>query len=91
MSQDKIAKIREKIDEADKLIIKSLAIRLSLMEEVAKCKDPDNIRDFKREIEIKENITLWAKKNNIDPDFIKDLYVKIMAENLKKLKEILQK
>ena len=91
MSLDKIAKIRQKIDEVDREIIHSLAKRRSLIEKIANFKDPNNIRDLKREKEIIKNITTVAKKNKLEETFIKNLYKKIMAEDLKQIKNILKK
>jgi len=75
----------------DREIIHSLAKRRSLIEKIANFKDPYNIRDLKREKEIIENITTVARKNKLEETFIKDLYKKIMAGDLKQIKNILQK
>lgn len=91
MSLDKIAKIRQKIDEVDREIIHSLAKRRSLIEKIANFKDPNNIRDLKREKEIIKNITTVAKENKLEETFIKNLYKKIMVGDLKQIKNILQK
>jgi chorismate mutase len=91
MSLDKIAKIRQKIDEVDREIIHSLAKRRSLIEKIANFKDPNNIRDLKREKEIIKNISTVAKENKLEETFIKDLYKKIMTGDLKQIKNILKK
>ncbi|MFA6466487.1 MAG: chorismate mutase [Patescibacteria group bacterium] len=79
------------MDKVDREIIHSLAKRRSLIEKIANFKDPYNIRDLKREKEIIENITTVARKNKLEETFIKDLYKKIMAGDLKQIKNILQK
>lgn len=91
MSSDNINKIRTKIDLADKQIIKALALRFDLIRDIANFKKSDTIYDASREVEIMSNIKKQAKTENLDPDFIKNIYKQILKESKKQLKYIWQK
>ncbi|MFA6307643.1 MAG: chorismate mutase [Patescibacteria group bacterium] len=91
MPKDKLAKIRQKIDLADKNIIDALASRFSLLKEIATFKDINKIYDSKREKQILKNVKQKAIDNDLDPKFIKNLYLEILKESKQHLKNILQK
>ena len=91
MSDDKIAKIRKKIDQADAQIIDALAFRLELIQEIANYKKIEAIHDAQREKELITKAIILAEQKNIDPEFIKNLYTEILNNSKKEIKNILQK
>jgi len=91
MPVDKIAKIRQEIDKNDSVIIKTLAKRQILITKIAHFKDPKQIRDLEREKEIIANASSLAKKNNLDPKFIENLYKLILKQSKQEIKKLLQK
>jgi chorismate mutase len=91
MSDNKIAKIRQKIDKADQDIVAALAVRAALIKEVAEFKDFDKIEDSEREENILKTVKNLAENNKLNPEFVKELYVQILNESNKQIKNILQK
>ena len=91
MSKAKIAKIRKEIDLADKHIISALTTRFKLLNKIADFKSINKIYDPQRERQILKNIKQEAIDNNLNPRFIKNLYLEILKESKKQLKNILQK
>lgn len=91
MPLDKIAKIRQKIDEVDQQIINTLALRHNLIKQIANFKDPEKIQDSKREKQIIAGVIDLGEQKNLDSKFIKKLYIQILSESKKQIKNILKK
>ncbi|MCD4761303.1 chorismate mutase [bacterium] len=86
-----IIKIREQINAADRQIINALALRANLIKKISKYKNIRQIRDIKREVEIIENVSLWAEKKGLNVKLIQKLYTGMLFENRKLIRNILKK
>lgn len=77
--------IRKQIDTIDKNIIKLLGKRLKLAVKISKFKEKKGlpILDKKREAEMIEEFEKIAKKERVDPKFIKKLWEDIFKESRK--------
>ncbi|MFA7057794.1 MAG: chorismate mutase [Candidatus Cloacimonadales bacterium] len=74
--------IRRKIDEIDAEIIKLLGKRMELA--VATKHLKTGVEDLSREAVIISKLTVLAKHNNLDAEFIKRVYKEIFNESKKR-------
>ena len=79
---DKITKIRKQIDRIDLVIITALAERMSLMPEIAEFKKENNVPVFqeKREQEIMARLKKIAKEQDLDEDFVEEIFLSTFNE-----------
>ena len=75
--QDKLIKLRHKIDEIDLEIARLIEKRVEIVREIGKLKIERDmkIRDMERENEILENV---SKSTILDKDFIRELFARII-------------
>ena len=79
-----LKKLRKKIDEIDKEIIKCLARRFKVARKIGELKFKKNLplRDLKREKELLKKRKEWARKNYLSPSFIDKIFRLIIKEVL---------
>jgi len=80
-----IKKLREQIDEIDKKLLKILSERFRVTQRVGEYKKRHKLPalDKKREKEIFQKRELLAKKLNLDPLLVKQIFT-LIIENVKK-------
>lgn len=80
--------VRKELNHYDNMIKNMLNLRMALIPIVADIKIKNNMPFFqeKREEEIYKNIEIFAKKNGIDSNFVKEIY-QLMIANAIKLEE----
>ncbi|MCD6284257.1 chorismate mutase [bacterium] len=80
-----IKKLREQIDEIDKKLLRILAERFRVTQRVGEYKKRHKLPalDKKREKEIFQKRELLAKKLNLDPLLVKQIFT-LIIENVKK-------
>ena len=88
-----IKKIREKIDGVDQKILDLISERFNLLPDILKYKVDNNlpIQDKDREKEILRNKTKKALALGISPNFVRNLFKKILAESVRIQKENFKK
>jgi chorismate mutase len=88
-----LAALRSEIDDQDHRLIQILAKRRDLARRIMQVKIAEGraFRDDDRVREIVETRTSWAKKENLDTDFIAELFQSLMDGNIKFEEEKLQK
>jgi len=79
---DKIQKIRKQIDRIDMVIITALAERMSVMPDIAEHKKEHDIPIFqeKREQEIMARLKSIAKDQDLNEDFVEEIFLSIFNE-----------
>jgi len=84
--------LRKKIDAVDYKIIKLLGSRFEITKKVGKYKKEKKLNscDPKREIQMIEARTKWAKEINLNPKFIIKLFKNIIAEVKKEHQKIIK-
>lgn len=82
---DKLDKIRQKLDKTDRKIIDALAKRQELIRDVSELKitDRKHIRDFEREEELLEKITRLAREAGLDRYFAEELFKDIIHHSVR--------
>ncbi len=80
-----LAKCREIIDEADKVLLQALGSRFKAVEQVGKIKHRNQMPLFQkaRWEEVVENRLKLAKKQKVNPDFTKSLLKLIHREAIR--------
>ncbi len=88
-----LKEIREHLDRLDELLVLILAERQSFISKVAEYKLRNNIEIHqpKREKEIIERKIEIAKQKGLNPEFIEDLFERIIEESKRIQKEIMFK
>jgi len=88
-----IKKLREQIDEIDKKLLKTLAERFKVTQRVGEYKKRHKLPalDKKREKEIFQKRELLAKKLNLDPLLVKQIFTLIIKNVKKRHREIKKK
>lgn len=88
---DNLEKLRKEIDKIDQKIIDDIATRTNIIFEIAKYKARNNIVvvDEKREAEVIKKNRALARENNMEEDFIEELYKIIIAycRNIQKIRK----
>ena len=76
---------REQIDEIDREIVALLTKRLGIVKSIADYKKKNNLQvlDKKREKVVLEEKLNLAQKNNLDEEFVVDIFEKIMEQSKK--------
>jgi len=79
-----LKKLRKKIDQIDKEIVRHLSRRFKITEKVGKLKFKKNLplRDLKRERELLKKRKDWAKKYRLSPFLIDKIFHLIIKEVL---------
>jgi chorismate mutase len=74
---------RKKIDEIDAEIVEILARRMKVVDELIDYKKNKNmdIFDQERELQIISNVRKIAERENLDPDFIEEIFSKILEKS----------
>ena len=77
--------VRKELNSYDNMIKNMLTLRMSLIPIVADIKIKNNMPFFqgKREEEIYKNIEIFAEKNGIDSNLVKEIYKLIIANAIK--------
>lgn len=81
----KLDGVREELNQYDAMIKNMLTLRMALIPIVADIKIENNMPFFqgKREEEIYRNIEIFANKNGIDSNLVKQIYQLIIAHAIK--------
>lgn len=89
----KAEELRQKMDVADREIIEALARRMALVEELTEYKKENNVKilQLDRWQEIFSSRPEWAKKLNVNPKFVAELYKLIHVESIRRQTEIMQR
>ncbi len=76
---------REQIDEIDREIVALLTKRFGIVKSIADYKKKNNLQilDKKREKVVLEEKLNLAQKNNLDEEFVVDIFEKIMEQSKK--------
>jgi chorismate mutase len=84
-----IPQLRKEIDKTDLEIIKQLKKRNKIIQEIGLIKKRNNmkIEDKKREKEQQQKIQELAKKNKINPDFLKKIFKLIITNSKEQQKQ----
>jgi chorismate mutase len=79
---NKMEKIRKQIDRIDLVLITALAERMSLMPEIAEYKKANNIPIYqeKREEEVMKRLKKIANEQNLDEDFVEEIFLSVFNE-----------
>ncbi len=87
----KLEELRERINSIDHDLIETLATRKKVIEEIGRHKKENNITIFQlnRWKEIVETRPEWAKKENVSPELVEEIYKLIHAESIKVQTKIL--
>lgn len=77
----KLEELRKEIDEIDRQWIDLLSKRISIAKQIALVKQQQKLSlyDQKREKQMKEEGCMFAKKRNLQPQFIDELFDRILA------------
>ena len=77
--------VREKIDEIDERLLDLLAERFALTYEVGVLKAEQNLTSFDatREAEKLARLTDLSEQRNLNPDFVEELFQRIMQQVVK--------
>lgn len=83
--------LRYQIDEADQTIIKALARRMELVEQIGHYKKQNNVRvlQISRWKEIFKSRADWAREAKLNPDFVAELYKLIHVESIRTQSQIM--
>lgn len=78
----KIDKIRKQIDRIDLVLITALAERMSLMPEIADYKKANDIPIYqeRREEEIMQKLKRIAQEQNLNEDFVEEIFLSVFNE-----------
>jgi len=85
--------LRTKINNLDRELVEGLATRMALSEKIGEYKRDNNVTTFQvdRWNEIFNTRKEWAKKMNLNPDFIAEMFKIIHEESVRKQEEIINK
>lgn len=88
-----LPQLRQKIDLTDKKLVKLLKSRMQLSLEAAKIKKRQNlpIYDPKREIELRKDRVLKAEKYHLSAYFVDRLFLHILRESRRIMKNYFKK
>lgn len=74
-----LAEARAAIDAVDARIVELLAERAKLVTEIGRLKGrPEIVRDPVREDQVLNKVRVLAAQHRLDPDFVADLYRRVM-------------
>lgn len=87
-----LKKLRQEIDKIDKKLLKILAERFALTNEVGRYKKKHKLGvcDSQREKEMFKKRNLWAKKFNLDQNLVKEIFKLIIKTTRRKHKKIFE-
>lgn len=90
---NKLAGLREKIDNLDQELIDNLATRMKLVEQIGEYKKENNVTVFQLERwqEIIETRPTWAKRQQLNPNFVQELFKTIHDESIRIQSDIVNK
>jgi chorismate mutase len=85
--------LRQKIDQTDRELIEILKARMALVEKACEYKIQNNVTIFQVERwnEIFRTRSEWAKKMQLNPDFIAEIYKLIHIESIRQHTELMTK
>lgn len=83
MAVKNLNKIRKDIERIDEVILTALAERMDLMPDLAKIKKQRKIPIFqeKQEQQTVKRLRRMAKEQELDPDFVEEIFVSIFNES----------
>lgn len=86
-------KLRLQIDEADQQILRALARRMELVEQIGHYKKQNNVQvlQISRWKEIFRSRPAWAKELGMNPEFVAELYRLIHVESIRMQTEVMKK
>lgn len=87
MDNEKLAKIREKIDDIDQEIIGLLAKRTKLARDLADVKYPGQLRDFNREKQVLDKVKYKASVHNLDTRLVNVIYNLLFNNSIIEIKK----
>jgi chorismate mutase len=89
---DQLEDLRRKIDNIDREILETLAARMAIVEKIGEYKKENNVTTYqvKRWDDIMKNRSELAKKMNLNPDFITEIYKIIHEESIRRQTEIMK-
>jgi chorismate mutase len=87
---NQLEELRKQIDNVDRELLEVLKTRMSLVEKACEYKIAHNVTIFQtdRWNEIFRTRTEWAKKMNVNPDFIEEIYKLIHVESIRRQTEV---
>ncbi|TAE49038.1 MAG: 3-deoxy-7-phosphoheptulonate synthase [Cytophagia bacterium] len=90
---NQLDQIRQQIDSADRELIEILKTRMALVEKACEYKIENNVTIFQVERwnEIFRSRSEWAKKMQLNPEFISEIYKLIHIESIKQHTELMSK
>jgi len=79
---DRLEKLRREVDRIDKVILTALTERMNYMPEIARLKHQRNISLFqeKREKELMKELKKMAKEEDLDGEFVEEIFLSIFNE-----------
>ena len=82
-SFEELRKIRQKIDEVDKQIVKLIAERVSLIPIVAEFKKKENVvvHNPQREKQLIDETRKLAKELGVNPNLVEDIFNRLIKES----------
>ncbi len=87
MNKEKLAKIKEKIDDVDQEIISLLAKRSKLARDLAEVKDMGALRDLDREKEILNKVKYKASVHDLDTRLVNVIYNLLFNNSIIEIKK----
>lgn len=87
MNKEKLAKVREKIDNIDQEIVGLLAQRAKLARDLADVKDINNLRDFSREQQILNKVKYKAAVHNLDTRLVNVIFQLVFNNSIIEIKK----
>ncbi|MHC1586393.1 MAG: chorismate mutase [Candidatus Hecatellaceae archaeon] len=77
---ERLAKLRSRISEIDREIVKLLAQRISVVPEIAEIKREMGLPlvDKQREVEVLEKVSSWAEEFKVNPAYVRCVYKAII-------------
>lgn len=89
---DQLEELRKKIDNIDRELLEILAQRMAVVEKIGEYKKENNVTTFqvKRWDEIMKNRAETAKKMNLNPEFVTEIYKLVHEESIRKQTEIMK-
>jgi len=89
-SLDKLAELRQEINNKDKILLKTLAERMEVVKKIALVKKEENVSvlQTKRWREVIDKMTVLAKISGLDLGFVNKLFREVHQESIRQQEEI---